>query len=272
VVRRTDPVLILRRFPFGETSLVVHAATRSHGTVHLLAKGAYRPTSRYYAALDLFDTLELEWQETPGRELNNLVAATILVRRHRLSLNLERYKSALSVLELADLGSQEGPANAELFALASAALDRLLGPEPAERALVEFELAFLQNLGLAPAFLECAACAGPAPASGAEGSKRAAFSAQGGGRLCTRCANEARALGRRVGTLPEHVLLHAASIADASRSTNHFNPRPVLSDDSGTPSLTLVHDMVARFLEHQLQGRPKSYRTFLSAPHRNAAR
>ena len=64
-----DRALLLRRFPYGESSLVCHALSRTHGRVHLLAKGAYRPTSRFYAALDLFDTLELEWNATPGREL-----------------------------------------------------------------------------------------------------------------------------------------------------------------------------------------------------------
>ncbi len=267
-----DEALILRRFPFGETSLVVHAATRSHGTVHLLAKGAYRPTSRYYAALDLFDTLEMDWQETAGRDLNNLHGATIAIRRHRLSHDLDRYRAALTVLELADLGSQEGPANAELFALSSTALDRLLLPGVAERALVEFELAFLHNLGLAPALLECATCAGPAPAAGVQGTRRVAFSAQGGGRLCARCADEARAHGRRVGTLPEDVLIHAARLAEAAVSRSHSDPTlpPLVELDART--LTLVRDALARFLEHQLQGRPKSYRTFLAAPQRNTVR
>ncbi|HUR26920.1 MAG TPA: DNA repair protein RecO [Planctomycetota bacterium] len=268
MARRADLALILRRFRFGETSLVLHAVTRERGKVHLLAKGAYRPTARYYAVLDLFDTLELEWQESPGRELGNLSAATIRTRRHRLADDLERYKAALCVLELADLGIQEGPANADLFALANTALDRLLEPSSAERALVEFELAFLQNLGLAPSLSDCAACAGPAPAAGAPERRRATFSAQGGGRLCTRCASEARALGRRVGTLPETVLDHAARLAAASNGASAGTRDGGALDPRTT---TLVHDVVARFLEHQLQSRPKSYRTFLAVPQRNTA-
>jgi DNA repair protein RecO (recombination protein O) len=265
VARRADLALILRRFRYGETSLVLHVLTREHGKVHLLAKGAYRPTARFYAALDLFDTLELEWQDSPGRELGNLSAASIRTRRHRLASDFERYKAALCVLELAELGVPEGPANAELFTLACTALDRLLQSGSAELALVEFELAFLQNLGLAPSLSECAACAGPAPAAGAPERRRAAFSAQGGGRLCARCAAEARALGRRVGTLPESVLDHTARL---SSGVSLAAPNAISLDDKVT---TLVHDVVARFLEHQLQGRPKSYRSFLAGPQRNTA-
>ena len=55
----SDRALLLRRFPYGESSLVVQALTREHGRVHLIAKGVYRPSARFYAALDLFDTLEI---------------------------------------------------------------------------------------------------------------------------------------------------------------------------------------------------------------------
>jgi DNA repair protein RecO len=264
-VRVTDDALLLRRFRFGESSLVVHAATRSHGRVHLLAKGVYRPSTRFYGALDLFDTLRLEWQTGPGRELGNLTAATILVRRHRLAADLDRYRAALTILELLEVGLQEEQPAGELFQLACGALDRLLTWPLPDRPLVEFELAFLQNLGLAPALSECASCGGPAPATGfpdrePEESRRVLFSAQCGGRLCADCAQEARALGRRVGSLPEKVLQAAARLAEPHRP--HALPL-----DAAT--LVLVRDVAARFLEYQLQARPKSYRAFLSGPHRN---
>lgn len=271
MARLRDQALILRRFRYGETSLVAQVATRSHGRVHLLAKGAYRPTARFYAALDLFDTLELEWVASPGRELATLQTASIVVRRHRLSLDLARFRAALTMLELADHGCQDGPWNHELFELTSAGLDRLLLPGPADRALVEFELAFLHNLGLAPALVECASCGGAAPAGAGPGARRAAFSAQSGGRLCAGCAREARAQGRRVGTLPESVLLDAACLAAGATRAGHHDPT-TSTPEFDARSLLLVRDVVARFLEHQLQGRPKSYRQFLAGPQRNLAR
>lgn len=257
-----DRALILRRFRYGESSLVIHVATRTHGRVHLVAKGAYRPTARFYAALDLFDTLELEWQKSRESELGNLSSAGIAVRRHRLAQDLGRYRSALTVLELLEIGAQEGQPALELFTAAEHALDRLLEAPLADRPLVEFELAFLAHLGIAPALTECASCGGPAPGTGPARARRAAFSAQCGGRLCAECAAEARAIGRRVGTLPEAVLAAAARLAEPHRP----HALPLEPSD-----LERVRDMVARFLEYQLQGRPKSYRTFLAAPHRNRA-
>ena len=58
-----DNALLLRRFPYGESSLVVHALTRAHGRVALLARGAYRPKSAYCGVLDLFDKHDL-WKDT----------------------------------------------------------------------------------------------------------------------------------------------------------------------------------------------------------------
>jgi DNA repair protein RecO (recombination protein O) len=274
MARFCDQALILRRFRFGETSLVTQVATRSHGRVHLLAKGAYRPSSRFYAVLDLFDTLELEWIASPGRELATLQAASLSVRRHRLALDLARFRAALTMLELADLGCHDGPANHELFTLTCAGLDRLLAEPHADRTLVEFELGFLHNLGLTPALVECASCGGAAPAGGTQGARRAAFSAQSGGRLCAGCAGAARALGKRVGTLPETVLLDAARLAESAMNLIDPHTQKQHSPQAGLDprALLLVRDVVARFLEHQLQGRPKSYRQFLSGPQRNLAR
>ena len=269
---RRDRALILRRFPFGETSLVLHVVTREHGRVHLLAKGAYRPKSRFWCVLDLFDTLNLEWSHAKQRELQLLQAGSIADRRHKIASDLHRYRAALTALELSELGAQEAQPCPELFDLLSRTLDRMLpeGPSP-DLALVVFELAFLGNLGLSPALSGCAACGGPAPPAippstqttpPAEG--RVAFSAGAGGRLCERCAAEARRSGRRVGTLPTRVLDNARRLSQDGA----LGSGEVL--EAG--ELESLRDFVARFLEYHLQGRPKSYREFLRAPNRNQPR
>ncbi|MCY3000400.1 MAG: DNA repair protein RecO [Planctomycetota bacterium] len=257
-----DLGLILRRFPYGESSLVLHVLTREHGRVHVIAKGAYRPTSRYYAALDLFDTLELEWSARPGAELVQLVLAGIEIRRARISHDLGAFTAGVTALDLAALGSHEGHANAELFATLSTALDRLAAQVPPAAALVEFELAFLHNLGLAPALTACASCGGAAPPLEQEPDEpaRAAFSASSGGRLCSGCAIVARAAGRRVGTLPASVL----ELGDAILA------RRVDAATLAEVELERVRDFVARFLEVHLESRPSSYQQFLAAHNRNA--
>lgn len=255
-----DRALIVRRFAYGESSLVVHALTREHGRVHLLAKGAYRLRSRLFGVLDLFDTLELAWSERPAVELSNLEEADLLERRHRIAHGLESYRCALTVLELAGLAAPERAACRELFELARASLDELSGTRPPLLALVEFELALLHNLGLAPALEHCASCGGAAPATQAPepAAPRVEFSAASGGRLCADCARRARESGGRVGTMPLDVLEFAAALRS-----------PSVARAAPDAQLERVHDFTARFLRHQLDCQPKSYRVFLSAPHRN---
>lgn len=258
-----DRAVLLRRHPWSETSLVVHALTRDHGKVHLLARGAHRPKSAFYCVLDLLDELHLEWSTSPRRELGNLRRAELVRRRRHVTDSLERYRAALSILELADLGARAGEGDPELFDELGTELDRLdAGEEGADLPRIRFELAFLRRHGLFPALIRCAACGGPAPpASGSP--PRAWFSAGAGGRLCGGCAAEARSGGRRVGTLPLDVLVTADKMCH-SEETGTPPPRV----DSGR--LVRVRDFVERFLDYHLETRPRSHRAFLAAPNRNA--
>lgn len=282
MVQLSDRALILRRVAYGESSLVLQVLTREHGRVHLIAKGAYRPKSRYFAVLDLFDTLELGWSDTRGRELQNLHSASIFTRRARIAQGLAGFRAALSVLELAAAAAQEARAEHALFDALERALDGLLEARlPTALVQVEFELGLLHNLGLAPALGHCAACGREAPPSADEArvlgavprGRRAAFSAGAGGRLCRGCAEEARAAGRRVGTLPLDVLEFARRILDTDEA--HATRGETLEDllpSCDAEGLERVRDFVARFLEFHLEARPKSFRGFLASENRNAAR
>jgi DNA repair protein RecO len=278
-----DRALLLRRFAYGESSLVVQALTREQGRLHLIAKGAYRPTSRFYAALDLFDTLELSWSHQRGRDLQPLAGAQILVRRHRIARRTPTFRAAAGVLELATAAAREGQHERELLALAERALDALdAGRLPPVGVQVEFELAFLQNLGLAPALGHCAACGRGAPAGARRAAPavrgprptgaRTAFSASAGGRLCRACAEEARGAGRRVGTLPLDVLDFARQLTEAGGAGAEEGVRDELAwDGCDAAGLERVHDFVARFLEFHLETRPKSLGGLLACANRNAA-
>ena len=237
-----------------------------------MARGAYRPKSRFYAVLDLFDELSLSWTSSPDRELQALVEGRLEVRRRGITADLECYTTATSLLELAHLGSRQGQAQPELFEELGRALDHLdaygrgvEAPAPGQ-VRVEFELALLAMHGISPALVSCASCGGhsaPMTGHGAHGHPRAWFSAGAGGRLCASCAAEARAAGRRVGTLPLDVLVAADRMVVARGGGE---PAPALSRER----LERVRDFVERFLDYQLETRPRSHRKFLEHANRNA--
>lgn len=287
----SDRALVLKRISFGESSLVAHVLTPRFGRVNLLAKGAYRTTSRYFAVLDLFDTLDLEWDAAPTRELANLRRGELATRRRALHANLASYRAGLAILEMLELVARPGASELELFTASERALDDLAdGSIAPEQVLVTWELALLEHLGLAPALERCAACgriAGAldiAPPAGREtggaspadagrvpanpSRARTAFSAGAGGRLCARCAREARASGRRVGTLPIAVLDDARALWHDSRTHATARASGVRALDA--LRLVRVRDFVERFLDYHLETQPRSHRAFLSVPNRNA--
>jgi DNA repair protein RecO (recombination protein O) len=231
--------------------------------VHVMAKGAYRATSRYYAVLDFLDTLEVSWSESPGQELGNLRAGSVLRRRRRIPVERAAWFSACSMLELADLASRQAYPDPRLFDRLEEGLDELeTGTAAADAVLVAFELSFLDLLGLVPALEACAACGGPAPPTSAT-SSRAAFSAESGGRLCPRCAADARRSGRRVGTLPLVTLADARALLERGASS---------AEGLAQERIDKARDFAGRFLDYHLETRPRTHRAFLAAPNRNAPR
>jgi DNA repair protein RecO (recombination protein O) len=263
-----DRALLLKRFAFSESSLVAHLCTREHGRIHVLAKGAYRPTSRYFAVLDFLDTLEVEWQHDPKRELGTLRSGSVVLRRHRIPEEGERWSAAGTMLELADLASRPGHPDPELYELLERGLAGLdSGAAGSAGILAAFELGYLAVLGLAPSLEGCAACGGEAPplpghgGPGAVAAPRASFSAGAGGRLCRRCAEEARASGRRVGTLPVETLDDARAFLAQG---------PSAGDRLPSGRVERVLDFAGRFLDYHLETRPRTHKVFLSTPNRNA--
>jgi DNA repair protein RecO (recombination protein O) len=263
---QSDRALVLQRHPWSESSLVVHVATAGHGRVHALARGAFRTTSRFYCVLDLFDTVQLEWNQTAGRELADLRAGDVKQRRKHIATSLATYHAATAVLELLDLAARFGPPDSSLFARAESALDALdeVAEQQAETAigadvaLAHFELDYLDHLGFTPALEVCAACGEPAPAE-PDVARRVPFSAGAGGRLCARCAEEARARGLRVGTLPVDVLDDARLLRDEAWPAGALAER-----------IVRVRDWIERFLDYHLETRPRSQRAFLAVHNRNA--
>ncbi len=257
----TTQAILLRRTPFGESSLVVRLLTPEHGRVDLVAKGAYRTTSRFFAVLDWFHTLQIAFRPKP-HGLAPLQSASCEERRRHITDNRARYVAALTVLELCDVAAQPGSPEPRLFELATGCLDRLNeGAMPADLELLIFEAHFLELLGVAPALLHCASC-GKNPDT-PQGADRVPFSAGAGGRLCPDCARDARRSGRRVGTLPIRVLEAAHSIPST--------PRDLLACDLPEEDLVLrIRDLHGRYLDYHLESRLRSQQTFLETTHRNA--
>lgn len=245
-----DRALVLRRFPFGESSLVLHALTPGEGRVAWLAKGAYRATSGYFAVFDLFDTLEVRWSQPPGQELGLVLRASIRERRASLAGDLARYRAGLTLLELAHLTAREEHEERALFHWLERGLGLLAASRIAPRlVLVTSQLQLLASNGLAPALSACASCGQPLR----ERAPTVAFSFARGGRLCPTCAAQERGEGRTVESVPLNVVRVAESLMGLS-------PEALANTRLESVLEARVGVLVERFLEYHLETHPKSSR------------
>jgi DNA repair protein RecO (recombination protein O) len=195
--------IVIRTFPFGESSCVVTLFTREYGKLRALAKGAWRPKSGFDAALDLLSICQVLVLRKSTDALDLLTEAC-LEHRFRVGRSQAAFLGGMDVAELLDTLTADGDPQSELFDVAHATLRTLSAPRPAHdhdastteltdglvRALVAHtELAMLRLVGHAPALVRCAECGG-----GVEGGSRIAFGMLDGGVLCERCRSGKRAV------------------------------------------------------------------------------
>lgn len=188
--------IVIRTFPFGDTSCVVTLFTREFGKLRALAKGAWRPKSGFDAALDLLSICQVLVLRKSSDALD-LVTEACLEHRFRVGRSQAAFLGGMDVAELLDVLTADGDPQPELFDVAHATLRTLSAPRHAHdqdvtakqltdnhvRALVTHtELAVLRLLGHAPALVRCAECHGPVA-----GGSRIAFGMLDGGVLCEQC-------------------------------------------------------------------------------------
>lgn len=215
--------IVLRTYPFGESSCVANLYTREYGKLRGLAKGAWRPKGSFDAALDLLSTCQVLVLRKSSDSLDLLTEAS-LEHRFRVGRSLASYLAALDLAELLDSLTADGDPLPELFDVAHSTLRTLSAPADGAaaaggladrdvRALATHaELSLLRLLGHAPALLRCAECGGGLPDGG-----RTAFGMLDGGVLCPRCRRGKRAVVSVSGDALASLRLLAGS-AEAWRS------------------------------------------------------
>ncbi|RMH60384.1 MAG: DNA repair protein RecO [Zetaproteobacteria bacterium] len=83
--------LLLRRIPYGDSSLICHLLSESHGRISLLARGARRVRSPFRATLEPLYMLHVRWR--PGRTgmgyLQEAIRGSALLPQSRMLAGLE---------------------------------------------------------------------------------------------------------------------------------------------------------------------------------------
>lgn len=148
------PAIILRRWPYSESSMVLHALTPDLGTVSILAKGAYKATSGHMGVLDTWALVNLEASRRPKAELFQLHKAKLIDRMPHLSQTINSLDLAGLFGELAELAAPPEQASEEVFLWLQRSLYDLKDKKNLHWYVLCATLEILELLGLSPAIPE----------------------------------------------------------------------------------------------------------------------
>ncbi|MCA9190359.1 MAG: DNA repair protein RecO [Planctomycetales bacterium] len=179
--------IVLRVYPWSETSSIATLFTRDFGKISVLAKGARRPKSPFEAALDLLSICRVVFINKNSDALDLLTEAKLNKRFRAGSRSLLRLYSGYYVAELLDRLTDKGDRCPEMYDLAAITLQELEENLPVHSLVLRLELQILRLIGNLPTWDFCAQCAVP---MGTE--PRQVFSVAAGGLLCTNCQKGAR--------------------------------------------------------------------------------
>jgi len=185
VIIKTHAVL-LRTFPYSETSTVAVWLTEDAGKVTTLIKGAQRAKSPFIGHLDLYYTCEILFYERSTRSMHILKECAPLLFRHRLRHDWRACAAASYFAYLLYRVTPDRAHQTGLYAFLNSGLEYLNRHGATVSFLFWFELKLLHLLGLAPRLGTCASCGTtlkPAPSG-------AVFAVDQGTMQCADCSGE----------------------------------------------------------------------------------
>ena len=187
-MKHREELIVLHRYPYGETSWVLRALGRGCGVVSLVAEGARRPRSRVSGALEPCSLSEIVWSAREGAELGTLAGATLLQGWPSVRADLLKSATALAMCEFPLRLRPEGEGNAPWYDHLLSGLRWLEGrtdfsPAASAAVLARFALRLAEECGVGLSLSRCAKC-------GAALERAALFVGSAGGFYCGECAWE----------------------------------------------------------------------------------
>ena len=242
----TDAV-VLHAIPYLESSRILRLATRAHGVVSVLGKGARRSQRRFGSAVDLFAEGEAQYYTKPGRDLQTLGAFEVTRARVAIGADLDRFAAASALAEMVLRFGRDEPDPTWYDALVDA-LDAIAAA-PAGRAReagIAGAWGIVGALGFAPALDHCAHCAAEL-----EPAADVRFSQPAGGTLCDPCAR----LAGVTRPIPASARASVRAWLDHGerRVGESGAARPALDDPTARAHQRLLREFLR---EHLTDGRP----------------
>ena len=180
----TTEAIVLRRYPFRETSVTLTCLTDGFGKLKGLVKGLRAQPNRYRSAMEPMTVNRIVFYETRTSSLHLISQCDLLSPLSELQRNLETMQLAGLYLELVDTVVPLEEPQPAIYHLLKQALERLaLGGQDATALRIHFIVRLLHLVGFQPQLDQCAGC-------GSHAQRAGYWSARQGGLLCEGCLHE----------------------------------------------------------------------------------
>jgi len=107
--------VVLKSFPYGETSIIARCYTKDHGKVSVIVKGARRKKSPMAAYFQPMNYLDIVYYYRQTRSLQSLSKASFVEIWTELNQNLKKIAYGLAVIELTEKTNTDNDPHPELF-------------------------------------------------------------------------------------------------------------------------------------------------------------
>lgn len=107
--------VVLKSFPYGETSIIARCYTKDHGKVSLIVKGARRKKSPMAAYFQPMNYLDIVYYYRQTRSLQSVSKASFVEIWSDLSQDIKKIAHGFAVIELTDKTNTENDPHPELF-------------------------------------------------------------------------------------------------------------------------------------------------------------
>ncbi|MCH2100990.1 MAG: DNA repair protein RecO [Planctomycetes bacterium] len=231
--RHESLAIVLRRWPYSESSQVVHLLTPHAGLVPALAKGSNKLQSGQAGVLDTYSLIRVYYSEKRDRDLRTLTRCELLDRFSSLSRRVDALNAAALLAELAELAAPPDTPSSEAYLFLVESLQALNQGAQGTSFLVPRLLRASELLGLQPDL-------GPATLT------ESAWFAVAAGRLLD--PNESRPDGPAIRVTPsQHQWLRLAQSSP--------NEAPADPESKAEDCLT----MLGQFLGYHLERPPRAW-------------
>ena len=180
----TADAIVLRRYLYRETSVIVTCLTDRFGKLKGLVKGLRVYPSRHRSAMEQLTINRIVFYDTNHSQLHLITQCELLASLPELQRDLETARDAAFCIELADAIVPLEEPHPATYQLVRETLERLaLGLGPREQIRTHFIVRLLRLAGFQPQLDHCTGCNRPIEAQGF-------WSARQGGLLCAACLHE----------------------------------------------------------------------------------